>query len=81
MSYDQKMTKFIETLNSEPPVPCDFKVGEKVTFTNEYGVSFSPHTIVGFDADDSFYGRFIYLDYDCYWFPAAPDSLTLLNET
>jgi len=53
----------------------DLKKGDKVTFTNDFGVVFEDHEILGFDSKD-FYGRFIYLDYDCFWFPAKPENLT-----
>lgn len=54
----------------------NFKVGDKVTYTNEYGVFFEGHEILGFSPED-FHGRFIYLDLDCYWMPQAPKNLTL----
>ena len=50
------------------------KVGDNVTFTNEFGVSFEDNEILGFDLED-FYGRFIYLDKDSYWFPVTEKSL------
>lgn len=53
-----------------------FKVGDKVTYTNTYGVIFKGHEILGFSPDD-FYGRFIYLDLDCYWMPQQETSLIL----
>lgn len=67
----------IETLLDKPPVPCEFKVGDIVTFTNEYGVSFEGRVIIGFAEDDSFYGRFIHLSKDAYWFPVRPSELKL----
>lgn len=67
-----------EEIKKTPPVECDFKVGDTVTFTNDQGVSFPGHKVIGFaeDTSHSQYGRFIYLDYDCYWFPTSPESLT-----
>ncbi|KXS54991.1 MAG: hypothetical protein AWU57_587 [Marinobacter sp. T13-3] len=72
----QRRESFIKQLNTTPPVPCDLKVGQTVSYTNEYGVTFPGHTIVGFSATDSFYGRFIHLDTDCYWMPKHPASVT-----
>ncbi len=62
-----------------PPVPCDFQVGDLVTFTNEYGVSFTGLTVVGFtpEIDSHLPDRFIYLDTSCWWFPKKADQLTL----
>jgi len=48
-------------LRKEPPVQCDLKVGDRVTYTNEYGVSFPRMLVIGFAHDDSFYGRFVHL--------------------
>lgn len=54
------------------------KVGDRVTFTNDNGVVFPGHTILAIDAnEEGFYGRRFFLDYDCYWFPAHADNLTL----
>lgn len=69
---------YIKTLKTEPPVECGFKVGDKVTFTNDNGCVFKNKIIIGFAADDSFYGRFIHLGPgECFWFPAKPSSLKL----
>ena len=59
-----------------------FKVGDAVTFTNDYGVTFHGLHITGLykpELIDSFYARgFRYLlDYDCHWFPVREESLTL----
>lgn len=62
---------------STPPLPCDFKVGDRVIFTNDYGVSF--HKVVrGFTRKPQGVDilRFVYLDLDCWWFPVEPESLT-----
>lgn len=58
-------------LNNEP-----FKLGQIVTFTNDYGVSFKGKKIIGFGNPPYNGGGTIYLDYDCYWFPATAESLT-----
>jgi hypothetical protein len=57
-----------------PPAPTDIKVGDIVTFTNDYGVQFPGVKVTGF-APIVENGRFIYLDYDCYWFAAHPKEL------
>lgn len=67
-------------LSKFPPVACDFKLGDVVTFTNEYGVKFKGLKVIGFEKEidpDWLPGRFIYLDTSCYWFPKSPESLTL----
>lgn len=58
----------------EPPVPCEFAVGDSVTFTNDNGVAFPNRTVTGFSPTVD-YGRFIYLDFDCWWFAVRPANL------
>jgi len=65
----EKKKLFIASLEMTPPVECDLKVGDVVTFTNEYGVSFEDRVIVGFSSkEDMSNDRFIHLDKDAYWF-------------
>lgn len=61
---------------STPPIPCEFAVGDEVTFTNSYGVKFDlvvrgfaskPHGLKG--------DRFIYVFTDAWWFPVEPSTL------
>ena len=33
---------------TSPPVPCDVKLGDVVTFTNDFGVAFSDLKVTGF---------------------------------
>ena len=57
------------------PIECKFKLGDAVTFTNDYGVKFENHRVVGFSPTvDN--GRFIYIDYDCWWFAAKSENLS-----
>lgn len=55
-------------------IETDFRVGQQVSFTNEYGVRFEPRVIMGF-CKPELSGRCVYLNYDCYWFPAKLESL------
>ena len=61
------------------PVPCKFKRGDSVTFTNEYGVKFYNLKVVGFDTPSSDYlrGRFIHLNTSSYWFPHHESELSI----
>lgn len=52
------------------------KVGDKVTFTNDYGCKFHGLFIIGIDKDNSFYGKQIHLNTDSYWFPHSAKELT-----
>ena len=76
----KKEKQFIhEDLTDKPPVPCDFKVGDIVTFTNEFGVSFPNRKIIGFAQEVTISGRFIHLSKDAYWFPVPMKSLKKEN--
>ena len=74
--YDEYVAK----LQQESPVETEFKLGQRVVFVNDYGVIFPDREIIGFAADDSFYGRFIHINTDCYWFAVKPESLRTYNE-
>lgn len=58
-----------------PESASDLKIGDKVTFTNDYGCVFENKTIMGF-CKDWLEGRHVYIDSDCYWFPKSIESLT-----
>lgn len=64
-----------EALNDD--TAPDLKVGQKVTFVNDYGVYFENHEILGFCDPEKIglYGRCVYIDDDSFWFPCHPDSL------
>jgi hypothetical protein len=55
----------------------DFCVGDRVMFTNDYGVTFGPRTITGFREPDPDFlpERTIYIDSDSPWFPVKPSQL------
>lgn len=64
--------------------PLKFKAGDRVIFTNCYGVWFRC-TVTGLyrpEKVDSLYatGRRYMLDYDCHWMPATEESLSVDNE-
>lgn len=54
-------------------------MGDRVTYTNEYGISFAAMKVIGFAEDDSFYGRFIHLTGPehpgAFWFPHTREEL------
>ncbi len=63
------------TLLKECPFGTGLKVGDIVTFTNEYGVSFPNQKILGFDSE-KWNNRYVFLEKDAYWFPVPAESLT-----
>lgn len=69
------------SMENHPPELCDFQVGDTVKFTNDYGVEFEPHKVIGFTtARHKVGGRFIHINSDSPWFPVAPESLTLISK-
>ena len=71
-------------LSQFPPVECDFRVGDKVIYTNDNGLKFDME-VVGFSKDASFYGRFIHLiahktngDGSAWWSPHHPSELCMV---
>lgn len=62
-------------LSSTPPVGCDLKVGDRVTFTNEFGVVFPGKVIIGFELKPNIPGRVVHLHKDAFWFPVPVSSL------
>lgn len=68
-------------LLDESPVLCEFKKGDVVTFTNEFGVVFEGMVVIGFGypKEDWLKGAFIHIDrpgHECaWWFPHRADEL------
>lgn len=63
---------------SDINVETSLKIGDKVIFTNDYGVVFGPYEVQAFSKPE--HGRCVYIDYDCYWYPARPENLVLEEE-
>lgn len=67
-----------QDLAATPPVPCDFKLGDRVIFTNDYGVKFE-RTVRAFSKElrPCNWGKFIYIfeDNSSWWSPVGPESL------
>lgn len=55
----------------------DLKKGDLVSFTNDYGVTFSPFKVLGFQKPDK-YGGCVFIDSDAFWFPHKITELTKL---
>ena len=75
-----KISHFVQRLSDIVPNPeIDFKVGDRVVFTNDFGVSFTDQTIIAISKYNYLwcYGHCIYLDKDSYWYPVKPKNLTL----
>ena len=60
-----------------PDSKDDVKVGDTIMFTNDYGVTFGPHAVLGFC--ELWHGRCVYFDHESYWCPARPDQIKLTN--
>lgn len=53
---------------------CDLRVGDIVTYTNDYGVTFEGMKVLGF-CTPTIWGGCVYLNTDAYWFPHTVNSL------
>lgn len=81
-SYKQKFAKWREKYKGEisdklhevVETELTFKVGDRVRYTNAYGVVFEPHEVLGFCKLTS-WGACVYLDLDCYWCPVKLSSI------
>ena len=74
---------FVQRLSDIVPNPkIDFKVGDKVVFTNDFGVSFTDMKIIAISKYNYLwcYGHCIYLDKESYWYPVKPESLSIQYE-
>ena len=60
-----------------PPVPCAFKPGDRVTFTNDQGAVFPHRTVRGFTPEVTSWGAYIYWDTDAWWHPSKPENFKL----
>lgn len=70
---------FYNRLSEVTATDNDLTVGDKVVFTNDYGVVFGPHEVLAFEKPTSS-GRSVFFDHDAYWFPARPGQLTLAKK-
>lgn len=70
----KKFVKNLDEVVSNPSV--DLKIGDLVAYTNENGCTFPNNKVLGF-ANNSEYGRVVYLDSSSYWFASRIDELTL----
>ncbi len=57
------------------PHNTGLKKGDKVTFTNDYGVKFERKTVKGFTPEVTSWGACVYIDTDCWWHPTKPENL------
>lgn len=53
-----------------------FNVCDIVSFTNDYGVVFDNLEVLGFQEPDE-YGRCVFLNCSCYWFPKKLEEINL----
>lgn len=60
----------------EAGITSTLMVGDKVTITNDNGVKFQGHRVLGF-CKPTLGDRCVYLDVDCYWFPMSIDDLKI----
>jgi hypothetical protein len=82
--------RVIKNHNKEKPFapengqPLRYKIGDKVIFTNEYGVEFSLSVTGYYEPEEMTaqyaLGKRYMLDWDCPWMPVAEASLSPIRE-
>jgi hypothetical protein len=77
----------IEGYLTESPVLCEFKLGDLVEFTNEFGVIFQNMVVIGFSVPDPTFRQgdsFIHINTlnggGAHWFPHSVKELKLMGE-
>jgi hypothetical protein len=72
--YDAEI---FDNLSDVMDADVDLHTGQRVRYTNDYGVVFEPLEIVGFcKPTDS--ERCVYLSRDCYWCPVKLSAISLM---
>ena len=77
MAKRRKLVIFNELKEVAPNCKTNIKVGQICTYTNDFGVYFTGHKILGFCKPEDNYGKCVYLDIDCYWSPQRIDSISI----
>ena len=60
---------------ANPEAEQDLKVGDKVMFTNEAGITFGPYEVLGFCKPRT-WGGCVFVSKDSWWFPNKPEMHT-----
>jgi hypothetical protein len=73
------LKKHYRGYTEQAPEGCTLKVGDKVRYTNDYGLEFDL-VVKGFTAncEREDWGRTVYIFNDCWWFPVRPEQCQLL---
>lgn len=71
-----KPANVIAGMVTTPPVDCGLKVGDEVTYSNDYGAVFKGKKVRGFTSEVTSWGACVYFEpSDCWWRPVDPASL------
>lgn len=55
--------------------PTELKIGDRVTYTNDYGVRFDGKEVIGFCEPRFDTANSVFLNKDAYWFPVPVSNL------
>lgn len=70
-------------LSNKAPDGCSLRVGDKVRWENDYGVTWE-NTITGFNYTGWYnkeYKKYVHLDTESFWFPHDHNQLTLIEKS
>lgn len=76
-NFVNSLAETCDTLDEVLKIDINFKVGDRVIFTNDYGFSFGPYTIQGISKNYDVNGRRIFIDKESFWFPCSAKNLKL----
>ena len=81
-SYKRQFSEFVERANVKlfenlsdvMDADVQLKVGDRIMFTNDYGITFGYYEVLGFCEPDE-YGHCIYFDHAAYWYPCRVNQV------
>lgn len=74
---EREKIKLYDNLSDVVEADMQLSVGDRIMFTNDYGVTFGPHEVLGF-CEPTQYGNCIYFEHDSYWYPCKVSQITKL---
>lgn len=84
-SYKRQFREFVErekiklydNLSDVIETDIQLSVGDRIMFTNDYGVTFGSYELLGFSEPNEC-GGYIYFDHESYWNPCKVTQITKL---
>lgn len=75
---EREKIKLYDNLSDVIETDIQLSVGDRIMFTNDYGVKFGPFEVLGF-CEPHKYGDCIYFEQEAYWSPCRVSQITKLD--